>query len=215
MPGTQVKGHVPTPPSVQLPTPSVLFENVKSKLTRPFTRPGRITRPKLSATRKPGGAIGRGRPAVTVRNRPATTLRQPVAQPAPKPAPQPRAAEVRDAQLVLTRIEPWSVFKFSFLVSLVGFVVLMVAVAALYYTFSSLGVFQAIERTVHLVTSSKGNSGTNAGSWFSAGTVLGYSMAAGAIDVILITALSTVGAVVYNAVSRLSGGVEITLQEAD
>ena len=215
VPGTQVGNHVPAPPSVPLPAPSVLFENVKSKLTSPFTRPGRIKTPKPSATRKPGGAIGRGRPAVNVGNRPATTLRQPVAQPAPRPAPQPHAAEVRDAQLVLTRIEPWSVFKFSFLVSLVGFVVLMVAVAALYYTFSSLGVFHAIERTVHLVTSSKGNSGTNAGSWFSAGTVLGYTMAAGAIDVILITALSTVGAVVYNAVSRLSGGVEVTLQEAD
>jgi transmembrane protein DUF3566 len=150
---------------------------------------------------------------VTVGNRPGA-LRQPVAQTVPKAA-RSDAAEVRDAQLVLTRIEPWSVFKFSSLVSLVGWVVLIVSVAALYYTFSSLGVFHAIEKTVHLVTTSKGHAGTNAASWFSAGTVLGYTMAAGAIDVVLITALSTVGAAVYNLVARLTGGVEITLQEAD
>ena len=183
-----------------------------ARLISPLTRPGKKKKLKPSATRRPGGAIGNGKPAVTVRNRSAT-LRQP-AQPVPKAA-RPEVSEARDAQLVLTRIEPWSVFKFSFLVSLVGWVVLTVAVAAMYFAFSSLGVFTAIERTVHLVTSTKGNSGTNAGSWFSAGTVLGYTMLAGAIDVVLITALTTVGAVIYNAVSRLSGGIEVTLQEAD
>jgi len=177
-----------------------------------LTRPVKKQKLRPGAIRRPGGAIGNGRPAVTVRNQPGT-LRQPAARPAPKSAKP--AAEVRDAQLVLTRIEPWSVCKFSFIVSLVGWVVLTVAVAGLYYTFSSLGVFHAIEHTVHLVTSTKGNSGTNAGSWFSAGTVLGYTMLAGGIDVALITALSTVGAVVYNAVSHLSGGIEVTMQEAD
>ena len=184
-----------------------------ARLISPLTRPGKWKKLKPSAARRPGGAIGNGKPAVTVRNRPAT-LRQPAAQSVPKAA-RPEVSEARDAQLVLTRIEPWSVFKFSFLVSLVGWVVLTVAVAAMYFAFSSLGVFTAIERTIHLVTSTKGSSGTNAGSWFSAGTVLGYTMLAGAIDVILITALTTVGAVIYNAVSRLSGGIEVTLQEAD
>ncbi len=105
--------------------------------------------------------------------------------------------------------------KFSFMASLVGFVVLMVAVSILYFFFSALGVFTSIEHTIHLVTSSAGSAGSSAASWFSAGTVLGYTMLAGAIDVVLITALATVGAVVYNAVTRVSGGIEITLQEAD
>jgi hypothetical protein len=168
---------------------------------------------KPSAVGKPGGAIGNGKPSMTVRNKPGTA-RRPAAQVAPSGA-RPEAAEVRDAQLVISRIEPWSVMKFSFMVSLVGWVVLFVAVAVLYFVFSSLGVFHNIEQTVGLVTSSSGNPGSNAASWFSAGTVLGYTMLAGAIDVILITALATVGAVVYNAVTHLSGGVEITLQEAD
>jgi Transmembrane domain of unknown function (DUF3566) len=150
---------------------------------------------------------------MTVKSRPAAT-RRPAAQLSGKGI-RPDGTELRDAQLVLSRIEPWSVMKFSFMASLVGFVILFVAVAVLYFFFSALGVFSSIEHTIQLVTASGGSAGSNAASWFSAGTVLGYTMLAGAIDVILITALSTVGAVIYNAVSHVAGGVEITLREAD
>src|ERR1035438_3602929 len=82
------------------------------------------------------------------------------------------AQQTRKAQLTMSRIEPWSVMKFSFMVSLVGWVILFVAVAVLYFTFSSLGVFHQIEQTVGLVTSSKTSAGANAAGWFSASTVL-------------------------------------------
>jgi hypothetical protein len=121
----------------------------------------------------------------------------------------------RDAQLVLSRVEPWSVMKFSFIVSLVGWIVLFVAVALLYYALRAFGVFHFLESTVSTVTSGKGQAGANASTWFSASTVLGYTMLAGAINVILITALATVGSVVYNVVTHVSGGVEVTLREAD
>jgi len=121
----------------------------------------------------------------------------------------------RDAQLVLSRVEPWSVMKFSFMVSLVGWIVLFVAVALLYYALRTFGVFHYLEQTVGTVTTSKGHTGTNAANWFSASTVLGYTMLAGAINVVLITALTTVGAVVYNVVTHVSGGIEVTLREAD
>ncbi len=127
----------------------------------------------------------------------------------------PQAAPTRRAQLVLSRIEPWSVMKFSFMISLVGWVVLFVAISILYFALSKLGVFHSIESTVGSITSSKGNSGTNAASWFAASRVLGYTMLAGAINVVLITAIATVGAVIYNLVAHLAGGVEVTLKETD
>jgi len=115
----------------------------------------------------------------------------------------------------VARIEPFSVMKFSFIVSLVGWAALLVVVAVSFFLLSSLGVFHSIEHTVGMVTASKGNPGTNAASWFSAGTVLGFTMIAGAIDVVLITALATLGAVIYNWVTHLTGGIEVTLAEAD
>ncbi len=105
--------------------------------------------------------------------------------------------------------------KFSFMVSLVGWIVLFVVVALLYYALNAFGVFHSIEQTVATVTVSKGHAGANAANWFSASTVLGYTMLAGAINVVLMTALATVGAVVYNVVTHVSGGVEVTLREAD
>ena len=40
-------------------------------------------------------------------------------------------------------------------------------------------------------------------------------MLVGAINVVLITALATVGAVIYNLVTHLAGGIEVTLKETD
>jgi hypothetical protein len=129
--------------------------------------------------------------------------------------PAQSAASSRKAQLAIARIEPWSVMKFSFMISLVGWVILFVAVAVMYFILKKIGVFTSIEHTVGLITSSKEHAGSNASSWFSASRVLGYTMLVGAVNVILITALSTVGAVLYNLVTMIAGGVEVTLKEAD
>jgi Transmembrane domain of unknown function (DUF3566) len=136
----------------------------------------------------------------------------------PGPGGSPAAgssASTRKAQLTVSRIEPWSVMKFSFMISLVGWVILFVAVAIMYFVLSKLGVFHSIENTVGLVTASKDHAGSDASSWFSASRVLGYTMLVGAVNVILITALATVGAVLYNLVTMLAGGIEVTLKETD
>jgi hypothetical protein len=129
--------------------------------------------------------------------------------------PSQGAPSSRKAQLAIARIEPWSVMKFSFMISLVGWVILFVAVAVMYFVLKKIGVFTSIEHTVGLVTSTKEHAGADAASWFSASRVLGYTMLVGAVNVILITALSTVGAVLYNLVTMIAGGVEVTLKEAE
>jgi hypothetical protein len=149
----------------------------------------------------------------------------PVPVPVPAQAPAPvsasapvkarSAVQARRANLVIARLEPWSVMKFSFLMSLVAWIVLFVAVALLYYALSSIGVFASIQKTLASVTSSQGSAGVNLTKWTSGTRVLGYTMLIGAVDVVLITALSTVGAVVYNLVTHLGGGIEITLKETE
>jgi Transmembrane domain of unknown function (DUF3566) len=196
----------PYPAQVQgppAPTSSVpSMASMASKVTAPFAA---LTRPRV---KKPA-------------RQPARQPSRPVPPP-PRPTVAPRAApkgadqSTRRAQLVLARIEPWSVMKFSFMVSLVGWVVLFVAVAALYYVLNKLGVFHSIQSTITSVTSGKDSTGADTnGKWFSASRVLGYTMLVGAINVVLITALATVGAVIYNLVTRLAGGIEVTLKETD
>jgi hypothetical protein len=121
----------------------------------------------------------------------------------------------RQAHLTVARVEPWSVMKFSFVVSLVAFVILFVAVTVLYGALAGLGVFDSLQRVVSDVTSSQGSAGVNAKAWFSASRVLGYTALLGSLNIVLITAMSTIGAVVYNLTSRLVGGVEVTLKETE
>ena len=121
----------------------------------------------------------------------------------------------RQAHLTVARVEPWSVMKFSFVVSLVAFVILFVAVSVLYGALAGLGVFDSLQRVVSDVTSSQGTTGVNAKAWFSASRVLGYTALLGSLNIVLITAMSTIGAVVYNLTSRLVGGVEVTLKETE
>jgi transmembrane protein DUF3566 len=127
----------------------------------------------------------------------------------------PSGMQPRRANLVIARLEPWSVMKFSFLISLVAWIVLFVAVGILYYALSGLGVFDALQKTVSSVTSGQGTGGVSLTKWTSASRVLGYTMLIGAVNVVLITALSTVGAMIYNLVTHLGGGIEVTLKETD
>ncbi len=190
----------PPPYPAQVPmasAPGPGMAGVAARVTAPFAA---LTKPR---TKKPGRP---SRP-VQIAERPAAAAR-----PGPKGAAQP----TRRAQLVLSRIEPWSVMKFSFMISLVGWVILFVAVAALYYVLNKLGVFHSIQSTINSVTSGKNSAGADAnGAWFSASRILGYTMLVGAINVVLITALATVGAVIYNLVTHLAGGIEVTLKETD
>jgi hypothetical protein len=173
-----------------------------SGLSKPKEKP----KAKAPVTRKPAAqGMPPKRPPV-----PAADRGQPGLSYSPVAGPQARRAQLR-----LDRIEPWSVMKFSFLISIVGWVILLVAVSVLYFTLSKLGVFTSIEHTVGLVTTSKSNPGSNAASWFKASRVLGYTMLVGAVNVILMTALATIGAVLYNLVTMLAGGIEVTLKESD
>jgi Transmembrane domain of unknown function (DUF3566) len=117
--------------------------------------------------------------------------------------------------LTLARVEPWSVMKFSFVVSVVAFIILFVAVAVLYMVLSSLGVFTSLQHTVSTITSSQGSSGTNISHWFTASRILGYTGMLGALNIVLITAMSTIGAVIYNLIARTIGGIEVTLRETE
>ncbi|MEV3921374.1 DUF3566 domain-containing protein [Actinomadura coerulea] len=159
-----------------------------------------------------GGSGGRGFAGTVLKDRPSTAVAP--ANAASKSAP---GKPARKAQLQLARLEPWSVMKFSFVMSLVCFVVLLVAVVVLYVILSGLGVFDAISDTVNSLTKEQGETtgSVDAGSWFSFVRVFGYTVLVGALNVLLITALSTVGSVIYNLAADLVGGVEVTLKEAE
>jgi hypothetical protein len=154
-------------------------------------------RPKVPPGRRPAAPYG-SRPA---QQQSATRPSQP--------------GQTRRALLSLERIEPMSVMKFSFLISLVGWVIFFIAIAVIYFTLSKIGVFTKIEQTWGLVTYNKQHPGSNLTAWFSASRILEYTALVCTVNAILFTALATIGAALYNLVSNLTGGIEVTLKESD
>jgi Transmembrane domain of unknown function (DUF3566) len=103
--------------------------------------------------------------------------------------------------------------EFSFAVSLVLFIVVIVATAVLYLALDAMGVFESINSSLTDLVSAGG--GTGSDFRITAKGVIGTSALLGAVNVLLFTALMTLGAFIYNVCADLVGGVELTLAERD
>jgi hypothetical protein len=125
-------------------------------------------------------------------------------------------ARLRRAKLVVRRIDPWSVLKFSLVYSLCLMIVFVVAVAALYLALDSLGVFKSINGFVRDITNTGGSKGTGGLEFaFTPGAIIGGATVIGLLQVILSTAIATLCAFLYNLVADIVGGIEVTLAERD
>jgi hypothetical protein len=120
----------------------------------------------------------------------------------------------RRARLRLSRIDPWSVMKVSFLLSIAFGIVTVVSVFLVWSVLGAAGVWSSINNTVSDTVSSGNNvSDFNIEDYLGMSRVLGFTMLVSVIDVILITAIATLGAFLYNMSASLLGGVEVTLAE--
>jgi hypothetical protein len=115
----------------------------------------------------------------------------------------------RRARLQLRHIDTWSAFKISFVLSVALFFMWLVAVGVLYGVLGGLGVFDTLNELFGQLGSSKG------GDVITPGVVFGAAAVIGAVNIILLTALGTVCAFIYNLCSDLVGGLEVTLSERD
>ncbi|TWG26463.1 DUF3566 domain-containing protein [Actinoplanes teichomyceticus] len=121
----------------------------------------------------------------------------------------------RRARLNLKRIDPWSVMKFAFAVSIVLFIVVVVATSVLYLALDTMGVWTSINDSLQDLVNASGGTETSSGFRITAWGVIGTSMLIGAVNVVLFTALATLGAFIYNVCADLVGGIELTLAERD
>ncbi|WP_343234940.1 DUF3566 domain-containing protein [Streptomyces sp. SID10853] len=119
----------------------------------------------------------------------------------------------RKARLRVAKADPWSVMKVSFLLSIALGVCTIVAAAVLWMVMDAMGVFSTVGGTISEATGSSDGSGFDLQSFLSLPRVLLFTSVIAVIDVVLATALATLGAFIYNLSAGFVGGVELTLAE--
>ena len=214
-------GMVPPPDSLTVP-----IQSPPASPVLPVSIPGGLPPTSGSAT---GTASVSAIARAAVRT-PAAAATQAINTPAPAASGSARVTEAvraarktvssavgrgpRRARLHLKRIDPWSVMKFAFAVSFVLFVVLIVATSVLYLALDAMDVFKSINEVLAELISSTGGTGENTFRITAKG-VIGSAALLGVVNVVLFTALATLGSFIYNVCADLVGGIELTLAEKD
>ena len=116
----------------------------------------------------------------------------------------------RRLKLTVTRVDPWTVLRLSFLLSIAAAIITVVALMVLWSMLASAGVFDSVDGTLDSVL---GDGSLTITQYFSFGRVLSVSLLIAAIDVVLITALATIGAFLFNLAASLVGGLEVSVTD--
>ncbi|WP_344518433.1 DUF3566 domain-containing protein [Streptomyces rectiviolaceus] len=119
----------------------------------------------------------------------------------------------RKARLRVAKADPWSVMKVSFLLSIALGICTIIAAAVLWMVMDAMGVFSTVGGTISEATGSNESNGFDLQSFLSLPRVLMFTTIIAVIDVVLATALATLGAFIYNLSAGFVGGVELTLAE--
>lgn len=118
----------------------------------------------------------------------------------------------RRVRLAVSRIDPWSVMKMSFLFSVALGIAGVVMTALLWSILNGLGIFSDIDR---IIQDNQLASATpiHILDYVGFRRVVSMSVVVGVINVVLMTAIATLASFLYNISSSLVGGVQLTLTD--
>ncbi len=119
----------------------------------------------------------------------------------------------RKARLRIVRLDPWSVMKMAFALSIALAIVTVIAVAIVWSVLDTAGVWEAINTSVDTLVNSRAGSRFDVQEYVGLSRVMGLTIVVAAANIVLITALATLGAFLYNLAAALLGGFEVTLAE--
>ena len=157
-----------------------------------------------SSATPPASAAGR-----TAAGRSARTAASAAGPVKASSAARPHVPRARRMQLSLTRLEPWSVAKVTFLLSIAGAIIQVVAAALLWILLNAMGLFDNLTQVISKTGLDAG--GFDLGQVLSLGTVLSSVTIFSIFEIVIVVVLVTIFAFLYNLVSSLVGGIHVTL----
>lgn len=170
--------------------------------------PGASVGPAPGASRTPPKAPPGPTPVARV---PAPVSPPPAAESQGKPAVT-VARGPRRARVYVTRIDPWSVMKAAFMLSLSLAIILVAMLASLWWVLDSTGVFDVVSRNVDEVVGG-GTTTFDLMNILAFSRVMGVAVLMAAVEIVLVSALGTLFAFLYNLTVGITGGIEVTLSD--
>jgi len=119
----------------------------------------------------------------------------------------------RRARLYVSRFDPWSVTKAAFILSLAIGIIIVIAVTAVWFMLDRTGVIESLSGTVTDVVGS--TSGLDLVTSLGFTQVIGATLIFVSVEIVLISALAGLFAILYNLTVSITGGVEVVLSEDD
>ncbi len=116
----------------------------------------------------------------------------------------------RRVDIAIARVDAWTVMKVSFLLSVAFGIAMVIATAVLWFMVDGMHVFSTIEDFMKTIGGEKFIPFLD---YLRLPKVLSYATIVGVANVVLLTAISTLGAMLYNVIASLVGGVKISLMD--
>ncbi len=176
--------------------------------------PGTVTRGAPAAA---GGTTARPAPgggaphADGPRPNPNGTGQVALGQTANRPA-KARVPAARRVRLSISRVDPWSAMKLSFLVSVALGIAFVVMTAALWMVLAGMGTFDKVNGIVGDIIQNNGRP-FDILDYVGFDRVVSLAIVFSVIDIVLMTAIATLGAFIYNVSANLVGGLHLTLTD--
>jgi hypothetical protein len=130
-----------------------------------------------------------------------------------QPGGQARAAQPRRTRVLVKRVGPWSVLRFSLVFYFCMMLAFWIGLFLVYKFLGSIGVLHSIEDSIrNLNPASKTR--VNWGNWsFHTGWIFSRLFMIGLVMVVFGSIVNLIAAFLYNLLADLMGGVELTLTE--
>lgn len=120
----------------------------------------------------------------------------------------------RRARLRISRVDPWSVMKTSFLFSIAFGIMSWIAIYVIWTVIGASGLLDVLNQLMtNLLSSPSDQTQVRIEDFVNTNKVMGVTALIAVINVVILTALATIFAFLYNLSANILGGLELTLAE--